>query len=172
MATLISRGILLVLGVVAIVVAAKAWLEWNDEDNTLPIEQIVSAEQLLVLPPPQQEERLLVVRLTRNQFALINPTKFPIHYTGYTIGSWTNRPPRGDVNPFYHAEVRDEKGQWVRGAGARCGTGAGTMTVRPGQAGRFVIHEEFRDKESRIGVTFWRGNPQAPETIWSEPIRQ
>ena len=171
MVSFMSRGIMLVLGVAALLMAGRAWLEWNDEDNTRSMDRILSPEQLRALPAPQEAKRPLLVQLDNEQFALVNPTRFPIHYVGYRIHGLTNRPPRGDIQPLYQAEILDENGQWQRNGLRWCRTGADTFTVRPGQAGRFRVRNASEGRSARISLTYWE-DPQAADTIWSEPIRQ
>src|SRR5262245_11563246 len=101
MASFISRIVFALVGEAAVMRAAWAWIHWTDPNNTLPLNRVLNADQVATLPAPDKAERPVIVRLGNNFFALVNPTRFPIHYSGYTINSIAPRPRRGEINPLY-----------------------------------------------------------------------
>src|SRR5687768_12581909 len=93
MTSLIARGVLRVLGIVVVVMAAKTWLEWNDENNTLPMNRILGADQIRKVAAAENAMQPRLVQLDDTHFALVNPSPFPVNYTGYSIdwGKGTSR---------------------------------------------------------------------------------
>src|SRR5687767_8152868 len=178
MSAILSRVLFGLLALATVFAAGAAWLYWTDENNTLPIDRVLSAEQVANLPAGDKAEGPVIVCLGHNSFALINPTRFPIHYAGYTVHSIEPRPRRGEINPLYDKQFRDPAGKWQSNVGGWCGTGSALLTIPPGQAGQFNVHTgvdlppERKGDFERVGVSYHMGDPGKTQTVWSEPIRQ
>ena len=173
MASLIARGVVPVLGAAVILLAAKAWLEWTDENNTLPMNRILSAEQMKNVAVPEKGTEPRLVQLDDTHFALVNPTPFPVHYSGYEVssGMGTSRPRLGDIQPFHKALFDNGQRHQNSGIGSWSNFGAVKLTVPPGHGGRFEVNVPFDCKIQRLTMTYWRGDGPRMETVWDEPIR-
>jgi hypothetical protein len=172
MASLISRGVLPMLGAAVILLAAKTWFEWTDENNTLPMNRILSAEQIKVVAVPEIATEPRLVQLDHTHFALVNRTPFLVHYTGYSIdwGKGTSRPRRGEIQPFHTAHFDNGKAHQNSARGRRPNFGV-ELTVPPGHGGRFEVNVPLDCKIQRLTMTYWRGDGRRTETAWNEPIR-
>jgi hypothetical protein len=176
MAPIVSRIIFALSALVVVLAIACAWLYSSDDSNTLPIDRVLNAEQ--IAKAPENAAGPLVVQLGHNEFALVNTTRFPIHYRGYPSRAMAYGPPRGVINPFYQRQFRAEEGPWQSNGPGWCGTGSETLTVPPGRAGRFGAHSgvdlppDRQGPWGRIGVVYWTSDPARAQTVWSEPIRQ
>jgi hypothetical protein len=174
MAPIVSRIMFAMSALVVVLAIACAWLYFTDDSNTLPIDRVLSAEQIANLPENAQGP--LVVQLGHNHFALVNPTRFPVQYAGYRMDSIAPRPRPGEINPLYDKQFRDPAGAWQSNVGGWCGTGSALLTVRPGHAGTFNVHSgvdlppERKGPVERVGVTCSTGNPANAQAVWSAPF--
>lgn len=176
MRSFLSRIVLGLLAAALVLGGVAAWRLWTDENNTLPLSRVLSAEQVAKLPSPDEAEGPVIVRLGQNFFALVNTTRQPIYYTGYPGRIVEPRPRPGEINPLYDKQFRDAQGTWQSNVGGWCGTGAAALAILPGQAGTFDVHTgvalppERQGPFERVGVTYWTTDPGNAQTVWSEPF--
>ena len=176
MASFISRIVFCLVAAACIIGVALAWMHWTDQSNTVRFDQLLNQEQVANLPPRDKAEKPVVIRLGQNRFALVNPTRFPVHYTGYPYHTIDPRPRAGEINPFYDKQFRDPAGAWKSNVGGWCGTGSSMLTIAPGQAGSFEVHTgvelppDRKGEVERVGVAYWTGDPANAQTVWSEPF--
>jgi hypothetical protein len=106
--------------------------------------------------------------LTR--FVLLNPLNVPITYYGYRMDAWQDRPPIGEISPLYTTQTRKpaDKGKWKRGEVGWCGTGADTMVVKPGHAGRFYAYLPLDVSDCKVIVECkWNENGKSVTKVIS-----
>jgi len=173
------RTLLIAMGIVS--VALAVWARLPDPNNTLPMERLVG-KNVLEREKVGKAPRVIVLKVEpapdfeqggeRVFLALVNPSPYTLHYAGYTMDSWSERPAPGEIMPLFSTQVRTD-GVWAPKPNLRCGTGVGDLRVRPGHAGRFDTWRVVTDAPIKIGVSCtWEdetGIRQGDE-FWSEAI--
>jgi hypothetical protein len=155
-----------------------------DDMNTLPVATIAAIDGQSV-SEALKENGPTIVHIGRPQveagsgerfltwFVLVNPLNVPISYHGYRMDSWTERPPVGEISPFYGMQTKNpDEGQWQNGNVGWCGTGAGTMVVKGEHCGRFKTYLPLGESDCKIGFTCsWTNNGKTTsKVIWSPTI--
>lgn len=160
-------------------VALAVWAYVPDPNNTLPMARIVPPELLAPIKGATQPQIVWLGEGAaldssggrRYWLAVVNPTPHTLHYHGYTMDSWSERPPWGEISPFYTPEHQTAAG-WVPDSLGWCGTGAGEMAIKPGHAGKFAVYdrEEHLPFRVRVGYTLTKGaTPSGGGVLVSPP---
>lgn len=172
--------IAVVLGAIAVVSLSSL----RDHDNTMAIDRVVSPEIANRLNHARQPSQLKLVFVGGDpvpiknpersyyqvRLALLNPTPFCLKYVGYTPDSYSTRPPRGEINPWYIVQTKIDD-QWIEQPVERCGTGRDELAISPGQAGNFDAIVEGDGHVFRVGVCCkWvdQDGSLLESTIWSD----
>lgn len=106
------------------------------------------------------------------QFLLVNLSNREIRYWGYRPDSYTQRLPRGVVQPLYSMAIA-QFDKWEPADVRWCGTGTANMRLKAGQAGRFKAYLNVEERLARIGVRCFEegaGGVNKEFVVWSEPF--
>lgn len=154
----------------------------TDEINTLPVDDFTGPDSQAVSEAFMQTEPTIIHTGRPYQktdsgdrylasFVLVNPLNVPIEYYGYRMDSFSERPPAGEIHPFYALQImKHGDDQWQDGNMGYCGTGADTMVVNPRQAGRFQAHMPLGEGDCRISVSCsWGDNEVSMSKVCSSP---
>jgi hypothetical protein len=169
----------LLAAVSLICVGLAVWAYVPDPNNTLPMARIVPPDLLAPIKGATQPQIIWLGEEPavdssghhRYWVAIVNPTSHTLHYHGYTMDSWSQRPPWGEIYPFYAPEHQTAAG-WTPDQLARCGTGAGDLAIKPGHAGKFDVydHDGNLPFRVRVGYTLTKGGaPSGRGVLVSEP---
>lgn len=144
--------------------------------NTLPIENFPDAVAWKKNLTGQAKPAIVPVSSTPTpegtvRLLLVNPTDQPIEYGGYTVESWAEAPPVGQISPLYSRGKRNAEGEWKEDPVGWCGTGADTMVVPPGHAGEFSAHVST-EGQSRVGFNLTQTSATGTtiSELWSPPL--
>lgn len=178
-----SKILIPIAGVVAAITVVSL-PSLRDYDNTMAIDRVVSPGIANRLNHVRQPSQLKLVFVSGDpvpiknpersyyqvRLALLNPTPFCLKYVGYTPDSYSTRPPRGEINPWYVVQTKIDD-QWIEQPLGRCGTGRGELAILPGQAGNFDAIVEDDGHAFRVGVRCkWvdQDGNLLESTIWSD----
>lgn len=178
-----SKRLVPIAGVIAAIAVVSLW-PLRDHDNTMAIDRVVSPEIASRLNQARQPSQLKLILVDskpvpiRNperwyyevRLAFLNPTQFHLNYVGYTPESYSTRPPRGEINPWYVVQTKIDD-QWIDQPLGRCGVGREELAIRSGQAGNFDAIVEDDGHAFRVGVGCkWIDNAGhlQESTIWSD----
>jgi hypothetical protein len=171
-------------GVIAVLLAVAGacgvYLAAPDRDNTVQIASLLPSGIPAISKATKREPVVVLCDQESGGsddsedffFVLANPMDVPLQYFGYTPESYSPRPARGDINPIAQVEF-DEQGQWVRRVRGLCGNGLATLSVRPGEAGRFRVSLPVPHEAVRIGIgCSWKEKDgvKAGAIIWAPEI--
>ncbi|MFN0199122.1 MAG: hypothetical protein ACKVT0_20425 [Planctomycetaceae bacterium] len=148
----------------------------RNPDNTLPNSEIVAPNDLAT----DSSNGILIYfeRLgfdsqgrTVLHYVIANQGSSPVYYSGYPPTEFRPRPPEGEVHPFYQIQAKSDSG-WKTRKTRWCGTGSERIRLKPGFAGRFIVHQFAEEPGIRVGVycspskefTYSEG-----EIVWSSP---
>ena len=106
------------------------------------------------------------------QFLLANLSNREIRYWGYRPDSYTQRLPRGVVQPLYSMAI-NQADKWEPSSIGWCGTGAANMRLQAGQAGRFKAYIDAEARLAKVGVHCYELDASGFKhdfVVWSEPF--
>ncbi len=109
---------------------------------------------------------------TAFDFVLVNHSNRHVLYRGYRPDSGTPRSPVGVVQPLYSMAIV-EFHKWEPVVDGWCGTGAGDMRLKAGQAGRFKAYLYDDERLAKIGVRCYEHGVDGAKkefVVWSEPF--
>jgi hypothetical protein len=168
------------------IAALAAWCFLPDKNNTLPITEVIEPGFIAAFSKQQDTASQPTIVVTgvehlntssrqsykHIRLALVNPTSSVIEYVGYNPNSFSERPPRGEINPWYSVQI-NSNGALIPKTVGRCGVGRDTLIVMPAHAGCFDAYCEDDGSPFQIGVNcIWTTETGARQEalIWSEPI--